>query len=87
MPKSRALVPVERIASRILLIRGQKVLLDSDLAALYRVSTGRLNEQVKRNKRRFPPDFMFQLTKEEAEGLKFQIGMAKPSGRGACNTK
>lgn len=59
MPKSSALVPVERIASRILLIRGQKVVLDSDLAGLYGVTTKRLNEQVKRNRDRFPRDFMF----------------------------
>lgn len=56
------------IESRILLIRGQKVMLDSDLAKLYGVSTKRLNEQVKRNQKRFPADFMFKLTaKEKAE--------------------
>ena len=75
-PKSRALVPVERIASRILLIRGQRVLLDSDLAALYRVSTGRLNEQVKRNKRSFPPDFRFQLTGHETRNLTSQFAIS-----------
>jgi hypothetical protein len=68
MPKTQAIVPVERIESRILLIRGQKVMLDSDLAGLYGVSTKRLNEQVKRNQNRFPADFMFRLTaKEKAE--------------------
>ena len=68
MPKTQAIVPVERIESRILLIRGQKVMLDSDLAELYGVSTKRLNEQVKRNQNRFPADFMFKLTaKEKAE--------------------
>lgn len=68
MPKIRAIVPTERIESRILLIRGHKVMLDSDLAELYQVGTKRLNEQVKRNKSRFPADFMFQLTaKEKAE--------------------
>ncbi|MFA6431317.1 MAG: ORF6N domain-containing protein [Candidatus Margulisiibacteriota bacterium] len=59
------LLPEERIERRILVIRGQKVMLDRDLAELYGVSTKRLNEQVKRNIRRFPADFMFQLTKSE----------------------
>jgi hypothetical protein len=68
MPKKQAIVPVERIESRILLIRGQKVMLDSDLAELYGVSTKRLNEQVKRNQNHFPADFMFKPTaKEKAE--------------------
>jgi hypothetical protein len=61
-------IPTEPIQQRILLLRGCKVLLDSDLATLYSVSTKRLNEQVKRNSERFPNDFMFQLTeKEKAE--------------------
>ena len=55
----------EQIGQAILLIRGQKVILDSDLAKLYGATTKRLNEQVKRNRERFPEDFMFQLTKEE----------------------
>ena len=59
------LIPTERIERVILLIRGQKVILDTDLARLYGVTTKRLNEQVKRNRRRFPADFMFQLTGEE----------------------
>jgi hypothetical protein len=59
------LIPAERIERSILLLRGEKVMLDADLAALYGVSTKRLNEQVKRNRDRFPPDFMFQLTPEE----------------------
>ncbi|MBU1753888.1 ORF6N domain-containing protein [bacterium] len=59
------LVPIEGIEAKILLIRGQKVMLDRDLAELYEVPTKRLNEQVKRNVKRFPEDFMFQLTKEE----------------------
>lgn len=58
-------VPIEKIQNRILLIRGQKVIIDFDLAVLYGVSTKRLNEQVKRNRERFPADFMFQLTAEE----------------------
>lgn len=69
MPKTRAIMPAERIESRILLIRGHKVMLDTDLAELYRVGTKRLNEQVKRNKNRFPADFMFQLTTKEKAGV------------------
>lgn len=62
------IVPIERIAQAILLIRGEKVMLDIDLAAIYGVTTKRLNEQVKRNASRFPADFMFQLTElEKAE--------------------
>ena len=61
------LVPVERIEKAILLIRGHKVLLDRDLAALYGIPAKRLNEQVTRNRKRFPEDFMFQLTAEEAK--------------------
>ncbi len=57
----QALIPAERIERRILLIRGHKVLLDSDLATLYRVTTFNLNKAVKRNLDRFPADFMFQL--------------------------
>jgi len=63
------LVPVEVIANKIFLIRGQKVMIDIDLAELYGVPTKRLNEQVKRNVRRFPEDFMFQLTKAEKNEL------------------
>ncbi|MFA6129430.1 MAG: ORF6N domain-containing protein [Candidatus Omnitrophota bacterium] len=62
-------IAVEVVATKILLVRGRKVMLDKDLALLYGVSTMRLNEQVKRNKERFPEDFMFQLTKEEASNL------------------
>ena len=57
--------PLARIESNILLVRGQKVMIDADLAALYGVPTKRLNEQVKRNAERFPPDFMFTLTAQE----------------------
>ena len=67
------LVPAERIEQRILLLRGCKVMLDSDLARLYRVTTKRLNEQVRRNIARFPGDFMFQLTLEEVESLRSQL--------------
>ncbi len=73
MPKTTALVPLERIASRILLIRGHKVILDSDLAGLYGVTTKRLNEQVRRNKQRFPADFMFQLNSRENKALRSQL--------------
>src|SRR5213596_1856638 len=68
-----SVVPIERIESRILLIRGHKVLLDADLAALYGVQTRRLNEQVRRNLARFPADFMFQLTDAEFELLMSQF--------------
>jgi len=61
----KALIPVEVIEQRILLIRGLRVILDADLADLYGTTTKRLNEQIKRNRRRFPEDFMFQLTKKE----------------------
>ena len=62
-------IAVEIVATKILLVRGRKVMLDKDLAGLYGASTMRLNEQVKRNRERFPKDFMFQLTKEEASNL------------------
>jgi hypothetical protein len=68
--------PLERIVSRILLLRGQKVILDADLAELYGVSTGRFNEQVRRNRDRFPSDFMFQLTNQEVERLRSQIAIS-----------
>ena len=64
------LMPVDPIAQRILLIRGHRVMLDSDLAELYEVTTKRLNEQVRRNIKRFPPDFMFQLSREEFDFLR-----------------
>lgn len=81
MPISK-LAPVPLIESRIFLIRGQKVLLDSDLAGLYQVETKALNRAVKRNLDRFPEDFMFQLTHEEAaELLRYQIGTSN-EGRG-----
>ncbi len=65
--KKISLLPAELIETKILLIRGQKVMIDSDLAKLYCVTTKRLNEQVKRNLERFPIDFMMQLTLEEKE--------------------
>lgn len=68
-PTPPDLVPLERIQAHILGLRGIRVILDADLAALYGVPTKRLNEQVKRNARRFPEDFMFRLTEDEAVGL------------------
>ncbi len=65
MKRMTEIVPYERIEQRILLIRGQKVMLDADLAVLYGVKTKRLKEQVRRNLDRFLPDFMFELTPEE----------------------
>src|ERR1700730_9806367 len=80
-PTERLPVPVELVERRIYLIRGQKVMLDADLAELYQVETKTLNRQVKRNADRFPEDFMFQLTAEEAESLRYQIGTSN-EGRG-----
>ena len=78
-----AIIPSERIESKIYLIRGKKVLLDKDLASLYEVTTGRLNEQVKRNSKRFPDDdFTFQLTKAEFENFKGFISQNEISKRG-----
>jgi len=71
----------KHVERTILLIRGHRVMLDTDLAILYGVPTKRLNEQVRRNKKRFPSDFMFQLTPEEVERLRSQIATLKP-GRG-----
>ena len=65
--KKSEIIPIERIEKTILVIRGKKVMIDSDLADLYSVTTKRLNEQVKRNKERFPEEFMFRLTKNEKE--------------------
>ena len=72
---------LQLIQSKIYEIRGRKVMLDRDFAELYQVTTGNLNKAVKRNLKRFPPDFMFQLTAEEWEALRFQIGILK-NGRG-----
>src|SRR3989338_4731766 len=76
-----SLLPLETITHRILLLRGQKVLLDADLAELYDVTTKRFNEQVRRNLVRFPTDFMFQLDEEEWAALRSQIATLK-TGRG-----
>lgn len=74
-------IPTEAIVQAIRVIRGQKVLLDADLAALYGVETKRFNEQVKRNQQRFPEDFMFQLTDEEFDDLRSQNATSN-RGRG-----
>ena len=80
---SRTIMAVtdEAIMNKIYMIRGQKVMLDEDLADLYKVPTKRLNEQVKRNIDRFPADFMFQLTEEEFENLKSQFATSSWGGR------
>jgi ORF6N domain len=70
----------ENIAQLVFFVRGEKVMLDADLARLYGVTTGNLNKAVKRNQGRFPGDFMFQLTGKETESLIFQSG--RPKGRG-----
>ena len=77
--------PAEAIETRILLIRGHKVMLDADLASLYQVTTKRLNEQVRRNRDRFPEDFMFQLTVDEVNSLRSHIATSN-MGRGGRRT-
>ena len=85
MPKhSPPSVPSELIEQKIYLIRGHKVMLDADLAELYRVTTGNLNLAVRRNLKRFPEDFMFQLSREETQSLLLQNARAK--GRGGRRT-
>ncbi len=74
------LLPVERVESRILLIRGQKVMLDRNLAELYGVAAKALNRAVRRNRERFPKDFMFQLNNQEVSILKCQIGTSSEWG-------
>jgi ORF6N domain len=77
----KSVIPSESIVNKIYVFRGQKVMLDSDLAELYRVETKRLNEQVKRNIGRFPKSFMFQLTREEWLNLKSQNATSRWGGR------
>src|SRR5260221_9354778 len=74
--KTESVAPPQ-IEQAILLIRGQRVMLDRDLAAMYGVTTGNLNKAVRRNLSRFPADFMFQLTTDEADSLSFQFGSLK----------
>ncbi|MBM3255413.1 MAG: ORF6N domain-containing protein [Candidatus Omnitrophica bacterium] len=75
------LISAEVIATKILIIRGKRVMVDSDLAVLYGVKTKRLNEQVIRNRRRFPEDFMFQLTEVETDFLRSHFATSKRGGR------
>src|SRR5439155_12893265 len=75
--KSEQSIPIEQIDGMIRTIRGVRVMLDRDLAKIYGVPTFRFNEAIKRNRHRFPPDFMFQLTREEFNSLKSQIAMSK----------
>jgi len=84
MKKVTGDVAAGRVAASILMLRGQKVMLDADLAGLYGVSTKRLNEQVARNRERFPADFMFQLTAPEFADLRSQIVIS--NGRGGRRT-
>lgn len=69
----KALIPVERIERTILRLRGHSVMIDADLAALYQVDVKVLNQAFKRNRDRFPADFVFQLTAEETESLRSQV--------------
>jgi hypothetical protein len=79
MPKKpKSPIPIEQIDEMIRTIRGVRVMLDRDLAKIYGVPTFRFNEAIKRNRHRFPPDFMFQLTREEFDFLKSEIAMSKP---------
>jgi hypothetical protein len=78
---SKIKLPEEVVEAKILLVRGQKVMLDSDLAALYEVETKVLNQAVKRNRHRFPEDFMVQLTAEEEASLRSQFVTSKRGGR------
>src|SRR2546425_4326594 len=80
MTPDKALIPIERIAQQILVVRGKRVMLDRELAALYGVTTGNLNKADARNFERFPGDFMFKLDREEAnelQRLRFQFGSLK----------
>jgi len=79
--KDPAPLVAEAIAGRIVMLRGERVLLDADLAELYGVETKTLNRAVKRHRDRFPHDFMFQLTGEEAGNLRYQIGTSSWGGR------
>ncbi len=80
--QSEIIISERHILKTIIVIRGVKVILDSDLAELYGVETRRLNEQIRRNIEKFPEDFMFQLTKDEFENLKSQIATSSPGWGG-----
>jgi len=81
---NKSILLAERIEVRILFIRGHKVMLDEDLAVLYEASTKRLNEQVRRNRDRFPQDFMFELTPEEDANLRSRFAISSPDRHGAA---
>ena len=80
MDKKGIMIPIERIKQSIVLIRGQKVMLDRDLAELYGVETKVLKQAVRRNIKRFPDDFMFELTKEEFENWRSQFVTSRSWG-------
>src|ERR1700745_468903 len=77
-----AAIVLKRVGSKILVLRNQKVILDSDLAELYGVSVKRLNEQIKRNPKRFPPDFLFTITRAEYDNLRSQNATSNPAHGG-----
>jgi hypothetical protein len=81
MAKAKSIIPIERIAAQIYAIRGQSVMLDADLAALYGVETKAFNQAVRRNIDRFPEDFMFRLTDKETENLRSQFVTSSWGGR------
>ena len=85
MKEKHALIPTEQFEKLVYVVRGKRVMLDSDLARIYGVPTFRFNEAVKRNRHRFPDDFMFQLTREEVAALTSQIAISK-TGRGGRRT-
>lgn len=78
--KENSLIPIEKIITRIFLVREKKVMLDKDLALLYGVRTKNLNKAVRRNKERFPEDFMFEISDEELKNLRFQFGTSSWGG-------
>ena len=81
--KSSALIPAKRVARSILVVRGRQVILDTDLAALYRVETGQLVRAVKRNAVRLPANYCFQLTDEEGADLRYQFGTSSSAAGGS----
>jgi hypothetical protein len=87
MSKALVRIPVERIEKAILLVRSEKVILDTDSAALYDVETRSLLQAVKRNSERFPSDFMFRLTRKESDSLRSQSVISKRRGGGPKTVK
>ena len=82
MTKARVVKGLSKVEPRILFIRGTRVVLDSELASIYGVKTARLNQQVRRNRRRFPEDFVFQLTSAENDRLMLQTATSKAARGG-----